>query len=223
MTVLFARQGPLRSAIEQELSRGGHEVVLWDDEDDLFDVALGSGAIVYVPFARTLDARTAPRPDAERARKVVRAANAPAVEVVIFVLPARGFEVEEEVLRREGKLYVVVRAPLLIEEVAEVVAQDRFRSLWLPREGEVEVASAEAVGQAALEATVTEEQGGDLPVASSCLTAPELFERASELAGEVKVHAVRPRIYRMVRPIARWLKGGEAAALGLWDGLAEAS
>lgn len=222
MVVLVAEAGPLRSAIAEGLRGAGHEVTRWGADDDLFDVSVGARALVYVPFDTSIDARLRPGPDPERARRVLGAAKAPGVEVVIFVLPARGYEAEEALLRRDGKPYVVVRAPLVLEELAEVLARDGSPSLWLPREGRVSVGRAEEVGRAVAEAIETEEQGGDLCVASVEMSAPELFEQASQLAGDVKVHAVRPSIYRMVRPIARWLRGGEPAALGLWDGLAGA-
>lgn len=222
MTLLVTdTAGPLSIAIGRRLDRQAttYEVAPPDDED-LFDKALNHSALVYLPASRMLDATLRPRPSDERARAVLSAANAPGVEVVVFVLPdGDGYARETELLQRNGVPYVIVVAPPLLEEIGADLAADRPRTLWIPRGGAQEVATADQAAKAVVDAIDCEEQGGAFPVPSETLDAETLFLRAAALHGELRVRGVRPSVFRLVRPIARWVKRGEPSALALCDQL----
>ncbi len=222
MTLIVTEtEGPLSVAIGRRLDEQAIacEVAPPDDED-LFEKALEQTALVYLPAPRMLDATPRSRPSTERARAVLAAANAPGVEVVVFVLPdGEGYTEEIDLLQRKGVPYVIVVAPPLLEEVGEDLAVERARTLWIPRGGGLEVSTVEQAARAVVDAIDCEEQGGAFPVPRETLDAETLFRRAAELQGEVRVRGVRPGVFRLVRPIARWVKRGEPAALALCDRL----
>ncbi|HEU4411511.1 MAG TPA: hypothetical protein VFS43_40070 [Polyangiaceae bacterium] len=102
MAMLIAAEGPLREALRAAFEGGDLRIAPFD-HPDLFGAALGAGAIVYAP---------APPADPERMRRVLGAANAPGVTLVVVVRPpGDDFEPEERLLRRDGKPYVVLAAP----------------------------------------------------------------------------------------------------------------
>lgn len=213
--------GSLSAAICRRLDQQAtaYEVAPPDDED-LFEKALQHSALVYLSAPRMLDGALRPRPSVERVQAVLGAAKAPGVEVVVFVLPdGVGYDREKEILKRKGVPYVIVAAPPLLEEISEDLALERARTLWIPRGGELEVATADQAARAVVEAIDCEEQGGEFPVPRETLDAETLFRRAAGLQGEVRVRGVRPEVFRLVRPIARWVKRGEPAALTLCDQL----
>ncbi len=222
MTLIVTdKAGPLSVAIGHRLDEQAiaYEVAPPDDED-LFEKALEHTALVYLPSPRMLDATLHPRPSTGRAQAVLAAANAPGVEVVVFVLPdGDGYDEEKQLLQRKGVPYVIVVAPPLLEEIAKDLSTDRARTLWVPRGGGLEVSTVEQTARAVVEAIDCEDQGGAFPAPRETLDAETLFRRATELQGEVRVRGVRPGVFRLARPIARWVKRGEPAALRLCDQL----
>ncbi len=101
MAMVIAPEGPLRDALRAALG-GGDVRSAPPEHPDLFGASLGAGSLVYAP---TLPA------DPERMRRVLGAANAPGVKLVVVVRPpGRAFEPEELVLRRHGKPFVVLAA-----------------------------------------------------------------------------------------------------------------
>lgn len=88
-------------------------------------------------------------------RRVLGAANAPGVRrIVVLVPPGDAFAAELELLRRDGKPYIVIESPLLFEEVAKLCARER--SLWLPRAGSVRATTTDALTEA-IRAALTSE------------------------------------------------------------------
>jgi hypothetical protein len=66
----------------------------------------------------------------------------------------------------------------------------------------------------------TEEQGRVWELPSETFDVASLFVAASGLSGApVRVRPVQPLVYRVMRPVARWLKGGEPPLLELADRL----
>ena len=102
MALLLAPDGPLRDALRAALDGGDVRCAPFE-HPDLFGAALGTSAIVYAP---NLPA------DPERMRRVLGAANAPGVTLLVVVRPpGDDFEPEERLMRRDGKPYVVLAAP----------------------------------------------------------------------------------------------------------------
>jgi hypothetical protein len=208
MALLVVGDGCLRKAITDQLSEND---VGWAaaaaDREDLFSEAVGHPAIIYGPAASLLDGRQQPRPSVDRIERVLHAAEAPGVEVIVLVLPeGEGYRAEIDAVARYGKPYVVLRAPLLIEEVAEELRAERRGSVWLPRLGQVSVGGATAVAEAVVAATGTDEQGRVIDLPGDEMDAAMLVHRAAERAGiGLRVHALRAWVYRIVRPVLRWL------------------
>ncbi|MCU0691505.1 MAG: hypothetical protein MUF54_08895 [Polyangiaceae bacterium] len=225
MVLWVSEHGPLGNAASPVLQQaeGAFEWVA-PEHGDLFGRALHHRAIVYQPAACLLDGLLAPRPDPERSRVVTRASRAPGVELIVMVLPRTdAFVAEEDVLRREGKPYVILRSPVLFEEVAEHLPQDSDQPIWLPRTGQVTATSARAVASAVLDALGTDDQGRVLHVPGETVDVAELFVRASADRAGSNVHAVWPLLYRVARPVVRALLGREPKALGLADQLMRAA
>ncbi len=220
MTLLITNQGPLGSAIQHALAQAGTRVdVVPPDHDDLFGRALDQQELVYVASSRLIDGIFDPKPDPDRARAVMKASVAPGVSMVVFILPnASAFDVETEVLERDGKPYVIVKAPLLLEEVAEVLASDPRPRIWAPQQGQVSVTTAAEVGRAVIEALKTERQGRTTYVEGEKVNAASLLQRAAALGSSpAKVQPVWPWLFRMARPLARLVLGQEPRALALCD------
>jgi hypothetical protein len=85
------------------------------------------------------------------------------VEVLVAVLPLEGFDDEIAVLRRDGVPYVVLRAPLLLEELAQPLEGRRL--VVVPKGATVRVLEAAALARAALEARCSPDDASAL---SSC-------------------------------------------------------
>lgn len=220
--LLVAPPGLATSQIEAALAQRGHDVArVSPDDPDLFAHAVGCGAIVFSPERSLLSARLAPAPGAhEHVADVLRAAGAPGVQLLVAVLAdGPGFDAAREAIERRGRPYVILRAPGLLEDVSEALRSDAG-TLWLPRAGEVHVCRGGALSDAVAEALVTERQGCVVAVPGETFDVARLFATASELAGgQVRVRPVAPLMFRLVRPVARWLRAGEPPPLSLADRL----
>lgn len=222
MVLIVAERGPVSDAVARA-AEAAHGAARWAsaDDEDLWLAAKGCRAIVYIPAPSLLAGRLDPSPDVERVQAVLAASNAPGVEVVVVVVPSRaGYEPELRAIRKYGAPYVLFEPPVILEEVGAALASEAYRSIWLPRTGGVPVTSADTVAAAVVAAVDTEEQGRFLPIPSTEVDVAEVFKEAARaVCPEVKVHAVWPRLHRTVRPIARWLRGGEPTALSLAERL----
>lgn len=220
--LLVADEGIAASRLEAALVAHGHRVNrATPDDPDLFSRALGKQAIVFLACRDLLSAQL----DAGvRERGAVDAAlcatRAPGVELLVAALPeAPHFDALVEAIQRHGKPYAIVRAPGLMEEVAQTLEQGE-RTLWLPRTGAVRVSRAEALADAVVAALDSEDQGRVTPLCSASFDVASLFDAAARSSGgQVRVRAVPPLVYRLVRPIARWLDGAEPAPLAFADQL----
>ncbi len=221
MVLWIGQQGPLAEAAEAAMA--GAETPFASttpDDDDLFTKALGKKGVVYTPASRLLDGLLDPSPDPMRAQAAVGACRAPGVEVIVMVAPrTEAYALEEQVLKREGRPYVILRAPILIEEAAEVLRREPRRSVWLPRTGSVVATSVAAVIDAIVNALHTDEQGRVIDVPGETMSVAELFQRAASLPGGSRVKAVSPFLHKLARPLARAVLGPEPAALRLADRL----
>lgn len=219
--LLVADAGDTAQLVEAVLVARGYRVTrVSTTEADLFSRALGQEAIVFLPASNLLSAQLAQGAGGEVVHEVLRASRAPGVGLVVAALPeARGFDAIVDAIARSGKPYIVVRTPGLMEEVAETIRHGE-RTLWLPRAGRIPVSRGSALAEAVVSALESEHQGRVLSVASESFDVAGLFAAASDIiGGQVRVRAVTPLIYRVVRPVARWLKGGEPAPLAIADQL----
>jgi hypothetical protein len=224
--LLVAEPGVASGVVESALRARGYDVlVVGLEHPDLFSCAVGRRAVVVLPTRNLLSAGLAQQTNCDTMKGVLRAAGAPGVELVVVALPAAPhFDGVVDAVERHGKPYVVLRAPGLLEEVAEALRPNDARhdrgTLWLPRAGEVPVARGSALADAVADALETEEQGRVRELSSESFDVAGLFAAASGLGGApVRVRPVQPLVYRMVRPVARWLKGGEPPLLALADQL----
>jgi hypothetical protein len=219
--LLVADESGASSLIETVLVARGYRVTRarWG-EPDLFSCALGRRAIVFVPTRNLLSAQLANGSGGDPVRDVLRAAHAPGVNLVVAVLPeAPSFDGIVDSVARDGKPYVITRTPGLVEEVAETLRHAE-QTLWLPRAGSVHVSRGKALVDAVVGALETEEQGRVVHVPSQSFDVAGLFAAASDIiGGQVRVRAVAPLVYRMIRPVARWLRGSEPAPLAFADEL----
>jgi hypothetical protein len=223
MSHVVLEDGRLRQAIVESVGKRdeGKLAVERPGSDDLFSRALGHRAIVYGPAPSLLDGKLDPSPSAARIRGVLRAANAPGVSVVVVVLPeGDGYASELDVLRRDGKPYLVIAAPPLLEEVGDVIASGAPHTLWLPSGGLLRTARVAEVAHAVAEALGAEEQGRIVEVLGEVSPAPTVFRRAAEIgANHVRVRHMTPWLHRLLRPVIRWWYGREPPALALLDRL----
>jgi len=221
--LLVADEGIGARRLEAALVAQGHSVNrAAPDDADLFSSALGRQAIVFVPCRSLLSAELSGEGGVRRVdvEAVLGAARAPGVELLVAALPeAPEFDGLVDAIQRHGKPYVIVRAPGLMEEVAQTLELAE-QTLWLPRTGSVRVARADALAAAVVAALDAEDQGRVTPVKSERFDVASLFDAAARSrGGKVRVRAVAPAVYRMLRPVARWLKRGEPAPLAFADQL----
>jgi hypothetical protein len=215
-------EGIAARRIEAVLGAHGHTVTrAAPDDPDLFSRALGQRAIVFVP-SRNLLSAVLEGGGTERVAvdAVLSATRAPGVELLVAALPeAPRFDELVDAVERHGKPYAIVRAPGLMEEVAQTLEQGE-RTLWLPRTGTVRISRADALAEAVAAALDSEDQGRVTPVCSESFDVASLFDAAARSSGgKVRVRAVTPVVYRLLRPVARWLKGGEPPPLAFADRL----
>lgn len=216
--LLVADAGTATAAAEAAMIARGYGVTRVSAESaELFTSALGHQALMYLPESHLLAPRGAATAD-ERVREVLRACRAPGVRVLVVGLPAASaFDATLDAVRRDGKPFIVVRAPGLLEEVAEALptAHD---TLWLPRGGAIHVARASAWSEALVDALESDEQGRVRELPAESFDVAGLFAAATELARrDVRVRAVPPLVYRVARPVARWIRGGEPELLAMAD------
>lgn len=222
MLVVVTERGPLARALESEARRRGWDVVFASpDDDDLFMKALDQRAVVYVAAPTVLSGIVDPAPDVGRVAVALSAANAPGVEVLVAVFPGGDAYTDEKVaIRKYGKPYVMVELPLVLEELGEAMDGDGAESIWVPNSGRVLAVRARKAARAVLDASVSELQGQVHVLDAKPLDARALFARAANAVGrELSVHAVAPALHRAVRPLAKWIRGGEPKALALADRL----
>ena len=213
--LLIAEEGPLRAAIESELREAGIPTqVAPVDHDDLWLAAKGHEAVVYLPAGSLLDGHLAPTPDPTRMDEVLGAAGAPGVEVVVPVFPlGEAWNAEMDVMKRHGRPYAALRAHPLLEEIAELVPADA-RTLLLPRVGNAAYCRAATVATAVREAVHTEQQGRVSEVETESSDVAALVQRAAEaMQAPVRVRALWPWLFRLARPLFRWLRRREAQLL----------
>lgn len=225
--LLVAPKGQLRRRLARGLERRGYQVTrVKPDTEDLFSRALGKQAIVFAPTGNLLEAQLARENEADEAEststrttEVLRASNAPGVELIVCVLPlSDGYHSVVGQVKRHGKPYVILRAPALLEEVAESALRDAPFHLWLPRSGAMSAAASSTLLEAVSDALVTEQQGRENAVTAGRYHLAGLVEAAAfTRRRRPHVHAVPPLLYRWVRPMARWLRGGEPVAMSFAD------
>jgi len=228
--LLVAPRGSTRLRLCRELRRRGYHVQRTAPDTDLFLRACGKQAIVYSPVPSMLatqlgDESTPPRGPTEM-DEVLKVANARSIPLIVLLLPVGGdYAAELGALRKSGTPYVVLRAPPLFHEVAAVALEPNERRLWLPAVGSIEATSVEALAEAVAEALVTEQQGREAAVASERLDAAQLLQAAAGtlVGAKPSVHRVRPALYHTLRPMLRWLRGHEPAALAFTDRMLEAA
>jgi hypothetical protein len=188
-------------------------------DPDLFQRALGHHAMLYVPAASILDQKLDPEPDVDRIRAVLGASNAPGVRVLVAVLP-EGYEAEIDAIRRFGTPYVILVAPPLLEEVAQAMAAEAGKTLWLPERGRVTLAAAEAVAREAIAAIDSERQGRVIPVQGEALGPKSLLERAAATGGiRLRIRRISAWLYRWFGKLRRWLGGPVPASRALVERL----
>jgi hypothetical protein len=219
--LLVADEGSVASLLSAVLVARGYRVTRAPGgEPDLFSLAIGQNAIVFLPARNLLAAELENAEGGGDVKEVLRAAHAPGVHLLVAALPAApAFDGVVDAIARDGKPYVVARSHGLLEEVAEAIQHDE-RTLWLPRAGRVDVSRGNALVDAVVGALETDAQGRVIGVPSESFDVAALFAAASDaIGGQVRVRAVAPLVYRMLRPVARCLKRGEPAPLAFADRL----
>lgn len=200
MALVIADRTLLREAVVRALMDHGGAAVMEPDHDDPFGAALRHEAIVYIPDSSlgTEESRSSP----ERMRAVLRAAHAPAVEVLVMVLPLQGFEDEVALLRRDGTPYVILRAPMLLEELGGEL--DTGSIVLVPRNSWVRTVGVDAVAQAVVAAIRSEDQGRTVELHGERLGAAAALERAARATGrDVRAVALWAPLLRALRWLAR--------------------
>lgn len=224
MILLLAGDGPLARALHARLAEAGEEVrTAAASDDDLFNRACGCRAIVYLPAPNLLEGRLHPEPSTDRMRAVLGATNAPGVSLLVMATSA-GYEDEELALRKYGVPYVVLRSPLLFEEVAADPALHERCSVWLPRGRRVVVAAAASVANEIVRALGEDSmQGATVDVPAETLDAADVLRRAAGPARQVAVRTVPPAIDTFVRRVGRLFRVREPPIVGLHGRIASAS
>ena len=200
MVLLMGTPSPLRDHIAAALADKGHETkVVAPDHDDPFGCAVGSREVVYLPSPSFDTQETASR---ERMGAALSAAHAPGVEVVIALLPLTGFDDELDALAADGVPYVVLRVPLLIEELGRTLKDERW--FFVARDEAVRAVAADAVVSAIETAIDSEEQGRVHELGRVPLPAWAVLERAAESANKrVRVFSLWPPLARALHWLAR--------------------
>jgi hypothetical protein len=184
--------------------------------------ALGCRAIVSAAGDSLLDGRLEPSPSPERMRRIVSAANAPGVRLVVVVVPSGGrYDEEELVLKKDGVPYVILRCPPLIEELADAANFHVTGSVWLAR-GKTTAVSSRSNLCAAVAKALTDDslQGATIEVASTQVDVAEAVLRAARVAGARTEVRTAPFAASAYRAIARWLHVPRPPVLALYERMA---
>lgn len=207
MILALCAPGHVASAVREAAELLGEPVRTASvDDPDLFMVALGCRAVVYVAEPRLLDARGDCSP--ERMRAVVRASHAPGVERVVVVFPEGDVWREEALLlQKDGVGYTILRTRPLIDELADATNLHAARSVWLPRGKTVDLASRPSLAGAIRDAITRDDWcGATIDVPSERIEIAEAMQRAAAIAGAgVRVHVSSPGVSFAMRKLSLWL------------------
>jgi hypothetical protein len=190
------------------------------DDPDLFMKAIDCRAIVGAAGPSMLDGKLEPSPSPERMRSLVRAANAPGVELVVVVVPSGDRYADEElVLKKDGIPYVILRCPPLVEELAEAANFHVTGSLWLPRGNTTALTSGAdlvaAIGRALHDDSL---QGATVDVPAEQVDLTEAVRRAARVAGaRTEVRATSRGLSAALRKVSAWLGRPQPSAMSLYD------
>jgi hypothetical protein len=214
--------GPLGLAIRQAIRAKGEEVreAAVGEPSDLFMAALDCRAIVCTAAPSLLDGKLDPTPSPDRMRTIVRAANAPGVQVVVLVVPSGDRYAEEElVLKRDGIPYVILRCAPLVEELAEATNFHVTGSLWLERGKATEISTCADLATAVLKALEDGSlQGATVTVPMERLDLADAIRRAARVAGaRTDVHMAPAAVGAAYRALAGWLGVAKPPALALYE------
>jgi hypothetical protein len=175
MAMLIAPDGPSRDALLAAFDDGDVRCVS-PDHPDFFTSALKAGAIVYAP---------SPPAAPDRMRRVLGACNAPGVAMIVFVrTPDDALEPEEQLLRRDGKPYVVLAAPAgspaLGPALRRALNEGELQGRVLDLTASVrEPASAEATAEPVRAAPKLDQPGSTRATPEPAPAAPQLDQPAS--------------------------------------------
>lgn len=207
MILAIVGEGCLGAAIVRAVEASGEQVVTAAATDDhLFEKAGGCHTVVYAPSARLLEGTLEPAPDAERARTVLSACNAPGVQQLVMVRPAHdAWSAEDAVVKRSGKPYLIVRSTPLLEEIATAAQLEAMRSVSVPRDGKARATVAAAVAEAVVTGLADEDmQGRTVDAVADVFDAAELMRRAAATVGrEIEVAPASPTGMKIRRALAR--------------------
>ena len=198
--VVMGAEGHPRDAVTKRLREDGlRETEIELEHDDPLGAALGSQAVIYLPCASPAQP---PPSSPERMRQALAAAHAPGVEVLVAVLPLEGFDDELDVLRRDGVPYVVLRAPMMVEELAQRL---EGRQVMLVAKGAtVRAVDGAELAQATVAAITTEEQGDTIELGEAPMDLAAALRRAAALSGrQVRVVELWPWLLRALGWLAR--------------------
>jgi hypothetical protein len=99
--------------------------------------------------------------------------------------------------------------------------RDDERTLWIPQGSAIRTCTANELAEAVCAALSDEAQGRTHEVASRPVDLAALVRTAAQSSGSsLRVHSVPTPLFRLARPVARWIKGKEPIALTLYDRLA---
>jgi hypothetical protein len=212
MALVMGTKSLLRDAIAAALSREHPAAVIEPDHEDPFGAAARHRAVVYITSSSLADGEGVSSPD--RMRAALQAAHAPGVEVLVVVAPLQGYDDEIAVLKRDGIPYVVLRAPMLIEDLAGSLAGESL--VVVPRDAAVRTARLRAVTDAVAAALETEDQGRTIEIAGEQLPASVAIEQAASVAGSrVWVLSIWAPLMRVIRWFGKLLGRPRRHALAL--------
>jgi hypothetical protein len=215
--------GPLGIAIRRAIQQASGEEVRTapvGDPADLFMAAIDCRAIVCAAAPNMLDGSLEPQPSPERMRTIVRAANAPGVKLVVVVVPSGEHYAEEElVLKKDGKPYVILRCPPLVEELADATNFHVSGSLWLPRGKTTALANATDLANVVVRALDDGSlQGATVEVPSERIDLAEALRRAARVAGaRTEIRATSPTLSAVYDRVSGWFGVSRPPAVALYE------
>lgn len=209
MILVFCAAGHVASAAREAALAIRERATFGDPaRDDPFRQARGCRAIVYGPEPRLLDFAVAD-PSADRSWDVLRAARAHGVARVVVVQAAVSPRQEERLPRNEPIAITVVRCAALLDELADATNLHIFRSVWLPRGREVELATRSALATTIRLALFRDDlRGATVFVPTVRMDIVEAMRRAAAIAGaDVRVRGTSPSVSSAMRRLHGWLNG----------------